>query len=111
MFSLCRKPPVALHPPSTPNEPAGASEGVTDTTYYFSTRSTDPDGDPVKHRVLVSGGDTTSWLHWRNSGETFWFGVTFSTPDTYSIAVQAGDSYDSTSGWSQPHLIAISEHP
>jgi hypothetical protein len=108
LFSLCKKPPVVLHPPSTPYEPVGASEGVTDTAYYFHTSSTDPDSDPICYRLLVSGGDTTNWLHWRNSGDTFWFSVTFPTADTYSVAVQARDSYDSLSGWSKPHLVAIS---
>jgi DNA-binding beta-propeller fold protein YncE len=111
MFSLCKKPPVPIHTPSTPYEPVGASEGVTDTTYHFYTSSTDPDSDHLSYRVFVTSGDTTNWFPWKNSGDTFRFNVTFFTPDTYSIKVQVKDGDDSISGWSKPHVIAISEHP
>jgi hypothetical protein len=83
---------------------------VTDTAYHFQTCSTDPDSDQISYRVFVTGGDTTGWNAWKNSGDTFGFTVTFFTPDTYAISVQAKDRDDSTSEWSKPHLIAISQH-
>jgi DNA-binding beta-propeller fold protein YncE len=111
MFSLCKKPPVPLHTPSTPTTPSGASTGVTDSAYSFQTCSTDPDSDFVGYRVSVTGRDTTGWTQWMNSGDTFVFSLSFHEPDTYAIKVQARDRDDSISAWSDAHLVAISRGP
>jgi hypothetical protein len=99
-FSLCKKPPVALHTPSTPTTPSGASTGLTDTAYSFLTLSYDPDSDYVSYRVSVTGRDTTGWTQWMNSGDTFGFSLSFHEPGTYAIKVQAKDRDDSISTWS-----------
>ena len=111
MFSLCKKPPVALHTPSTPHEPAGPSTGRADTAYTFQTYSTDPDSDNIRYRISVSGGDTSDWSSWNGSGDTFTFTVTFPGPDTFTVTAQANDPDDSVSAWSEPHVIVISQSP
>lgn len=111
MFSICNKPPVALHTPSTPHEPAGPSTGRADTAYTFQTYSTDPDSDNIRYRIFVSGGDTSDWSSWNGSGDTFTFTVTFPGPDTLAITAQAKDPDDSVSAWSDPHVIVISQSP
>jgi len=111
MFSLCKKPPVALHTPSTPATPSGASTGVTDTAYSFRTLSYDPDSDYISYRVSVTGRDTTGWTQWMNSGDTFGFSLSFHEPDTYAIKVQAKDRDDSISAWSDAHEVVISSRP
>jgi DNA-binding beta-propeller fold protein YncE len=109
--SLCKKPSVALHTPTTPVQPSGLSTGVTDTTYSFRTLSYDPDSDCISYRVFASGGDTSGWSEWTNSGDTFVFSLSFHEPDTYAIKVQAKDRDDSISAWSDVHSIAISRCP
>ena len=76
------------NPPATPSVPSGSTSGSSGTSYSYSTKATDPDGDKVKYTFdwgdgttsvtsLVSSGTSASASHiWTvASGSTKTFSV------------------------------------
>ena len=48
-------------PPLKPSEPDGPSSGEVGINYYFSTSTTDPDGDKIMFRFDWGDGSKSSW--------------------------------------------------
>jgi YVTN family beta-propeller protein len=97
----------ANSPPLTPGTPSGPSSGWTDSSYSFTTVTTDPDGDAVRYILDWGTGafDTTAYYA---SGETIAMGHVWYTGGTYNVRAQAFDSHGAGSGWSPAHSIVIS---
>ena len=81
-------PAAVNNPPATPSVPSGSTSGSSGTSYSYSTKATDPDGDQVKYTFdwgdgttsatsLVSSGTSASASHtWTvASGSTKTFSV------------------------------------
>ena len=54
-------PGAVNNPPASPSVPSGSTSGASGTSYSYSTKATDPDGDQVKY--TFDWGDGTSICH------------------------------------------------
>jgi len=106
----CKKMPTSPgnNPPSKPSTPSGPSLGVVDTTYTFSSFTTDPDDDSISMKFDWGDGSASSWSGLVASGDTISMGHSYSSTGIYSIKAQAKDKDGATSGWSDPFQITIS---
>jgi outer membrane protein assembly factor BamB len=95
-------------PPNTPSTPNGISVGRVDSSYVFSSSTTDPEGDEIAIRFTWGDGDTSYWSSLTASGNTVSKSHYWSNSDTYYVKAQAKDLIGDTSCWSAPHSIAIS---
>jgi murein DD-endopeptidase MepM/ murein hydrolase activator NlpD len=89
------------NPPSVPTSPSGPSEGTINTSYSFSTSSSDPDGDSIEYRFDWGDGQISSWgiatqSHMWNSNGSF------------TIKAQARDEHGAVSSWSSGTILTIS---
>ncbi len=95
-------------PPNTPSTPSGPTSGYTDTTYTFSTSTTDPDGDQVSYYWDWGDGTYTGWTSYTSSGSTVSASHSWSSTGTYYIKVKAKDTHGAQSSYSSTHSILIS---
>lgn len=96
-------------PPNTPSVPTGSTSGTAGSSYSYSTRATDPNGDQVKY-TFNWGDGTTSTTTLVNSGMTASASHRWSTARTYQIKAMAKDSKGATSGWSNSLAVSITGH-
>jgi len=85
----------------------GISNGGYNTTYEFSTTTTDPDTDSVAVRFAWGDGTTSDWSEWIASGETATLSHAWSSANTYQVKAQAKDRPGLTSDWSEPLPVNI----
>ncbi len=103
-------PAAANNPPATPSVPSGSTSGSSGTSYSYSTKATDPDGDKVQYTFdwgdgttsttsLVSSGASSSASHkWTvSSGST----------KTFSVRAKATDDNGTDSSWSSSLSVTI----
>ena len=97
----------AKNAPSKPDTPSGASNGKIGQEYYYSTSSTDLDGDIIYY--LWDWGDNTNdeWIGPFNSGEVINISHTWETKGDYSIKVKAKDEDNFESDWSDPLVVSM----
>jgi len=100
---------VANNPPNTPSTPSGPSSGYPNTSYNFSSSTTDPDGDSIAIRFVWANGDTSTWSSFVPSGSTVTMSHSWASSGTYYITAQAKDKNGAISAWSNSHEIIISE--
>jgi ribosomal protein S27E len=96
-------------PPETPTRPSGPSEGENGISYYFTSRSSDPDGDNIKY-TFDWGDGTTTVSNFVNSNITANRSHTWSDPGNYQIKVKVTDTYGSHSDWSKIFTIVVLEN-
>ncbi|RLF42245.1 MAG: hypothetical protein DRN18_02660, partial [Thermoplasmata archaeon] len=101
-------PPAENHPPSAPSKPSGPTSGYVNQSYYYSTSSTDPDGDLLRYIFDWGDGTTTEISDLKPSGETVTSSHSWSQPGTYQIKVKAIDIQNAESNWSEPLTVTIS---
>jgi hypothetical protein len=93
-------------PPATPIKPSGRQFGSTYTTYNYTTKTTDPDGDNVYYKWDWGDG-TSDWLGPYPSGENVSASHLWTRPGSYNITVKAKDIHGAESLWSEPLVIRI----
>jgi len=100
---------LSNHPPDTPNQPIGPTEGEVNTEYNFSTTTTDPDGDQIYY-----------WFDWGDNTNSGWISTStanhsWTEAGDYQIKIKAKDIKENESEWSDPltiHIVTnISEEP
>ena len=74
-------------PPDTPSIPSGPTRGVIDTTYIFTTSSTDPDEDSICYQFDWGIGDldTLNWSDFVPSDTIFSMSKSWSTGRVFSV--------------------------
>jgi len=97
---------AANRPPAKPNAPNGPSSGKAGVDYTFTTSTIDPDGDQVYFQWNW-GNDTSGWLGPYRSGQIVNVTHKWMTVGDYQITVNAKDSKELESGWSDPATIHI----
>jgi outer membrane protein assembly factor BamB len=75
------------HPPDAPAVPTGPTICFKDTTYTYSTKVTDPDGDSIAVRFAWGDSTATGWEGWYASGDAA--ARTHVWPDTGTYEVHA----------------------
>ena len=97
------------NPPNTPSKPSGPTSGYTSTSYRYSTRTTDPNGDNVRYRFGWGDGTYTT-TGFYGSGNTVSRSHSWGSTGTYYVTVKAQDSYGAWSdGWSSLLKVTISK--
>ncbi len=100
--------PLNNIPPNCPSTPSGPTIGLTDSSYYFSTSTTDANGDNISYRFAWGDGDTSTWTSYVTSGTIDSLSHFWSVADTYYVTAQAKDTSEATSGRSNTASINIS---
>jgi len=97
-------------PPSAPSTPSGSTSGDSGSSYTYSTRATDPDGDRVKY-TFDWGDESTSVTSLVSSGSTASTSHTWTVPSgstrTFSVRSKASDEKGLDSDWSRPLSVTI----
>jgi len=93
--------------PETPARPSGQTWGQIFHTYYFTTVTTDPDGDDIYYKWSCSDGSSYDWRGPYPNGTADTVAWSWITPGTYHIKVKAKDVYDAESDWSAALTIRI----
>jgi hypothetical protein len=94
-------------PPNKPEKPTGENNGKPGTTYTYSTRTTDPDGDEVYYLWDWGDGNFSEWLGPVTSGNTASAEKSWPQKGNYSIRVKAKDSSGAESNWSDPLVVVM----
>jgi len=98
---------ISSRAPNTPSTPDGPSSGDINTSYSFSSSTTDPDGDSIAIRFDWGNGTISSWSSYMPSGTIVSMSYSYPNTGTYDIKAQAKDNYGSMSVWSSPHSITM----
>ncbi len=97
-------------PPATPSTPSGPNSGYQDYIYFYSTNTTDPEGDLLQYQ-FDWGDNTNKTVEWYNSGDNATAAHSWADVGTYYVTVRAKDYYGLWSDWSQPLAVSISTPP
>ncbi len=96
------------NPPNKPSRPEGPTEGKVKTTLYYSTVTTDPDGDSLEYLIDWGDGTNTGWMGPIASGYPFETFHSWDKPGTYLVKAKARDiPYYAESEWSEPLIVTI----
>lgn len=93
------------YPYSSPNTPPeipdinGPTSGSAGTSYNFTFKSIDLDGDDVYYYILWGDGHVENWEGPYRSGEDFEIAHNYSRKKTYTIEAKAKDTYGDESLW------------
>jgi hypothetical protein len=96
------------HPPETPQQPQGSTDGNAGVNYIFSTSTIDPDGDSVFYYADWGDSTESTWIGPFPSGAIINISHLWETRGIYTLRVKAKDSFDAESNWSESLQIAIS---
>jgi hypothetical protein len=107
LISSCHK---KNKPPETPYTPSGPHIALINVTYQFGSLAFDPNGDSIAIRFDWGNEDTSDWKGWYASGEEIWLPNSWSSYGTYYVRAQAKDKKESTSEWSLPHYVNVTQN-
>ena len=100
---------VVNEPPATPAKPDGEQLGYEGIDYWFSTSTTDPNGDLVYYKFNWGDGNVSEWLGPVSSGDTVYADHAWTDDGVYLVAAKAKDHRGAESNWTDPFnsLIVI----
>lgn len=97
------------NPPNKPSKPEGPTKGKVKTTLFYSTVTTDPDGDSLEYLIDWGDGTNTGWMGPIASGYPFQSFHAWDEPGIYEVKAKARDiPYYAESEWSEPLIVTIS---
>lgn len=102
------------NPPNIPSIPAGPTTGQINSSYSFSTTTTDPEEDNVSYQFDWGNGVYSSWSDYVASGTQITMSRIWTDSGTYAVRARAKDTQGHTSDWSNAHNITIiftTNHP
>jgi hypothetical protein len=94
-------------PPGMPSTPAGADTGYLDSTYEFSTRAGDENGDRLFLQFDWGDGDTSVWSNMVPESTAVTMSHAWFVPGEYSVVARARDQKGLVSGWSNVHIMVV----
>lgn len=99
---------VEDNPPYPPEKPSGPTKGEINSTYTFSTKCKDPDGDEIRYGWDWNGDNEIDELtDYYGSWETCSINYKWMKPGIYYVKVIAIDKYGMVSKWSDPLTVEI----
>ena len=93
-------PADANSPPTVPTI-SGPTSGYSGTSYWYSAKATDPEGNKILY-TFDWGDGTTSTTSMIDSGTSISISHKWTTAKTFSVRVKAADERGKESGWSTP---------
>jgi hypothetical protein len=97
-------------PPETPEKPTGKTSGDVGTSYIYSTKTTDADGDGLYYMWDWGDGNFSEWLGPYASGAAAMTKKSWPVKGTYSVKVKARDSRGAETDWSEPLDVTMPYH-
>ena len=95
-----------VNTPVTPSTPSGPTSGYRDTSYSYSTSTTDPNGDSLRYQFYWGDGSYTT-TGWYTSGATASASHSWSSTGYKYVKVRAQDSTGAWSHWSSSLTVNI----
>jgi hypothetical protein len=105
-FSLY-KMVIITNRPNKPVTPVGETKGKFNNSYWYSTSTTDPDGDQLEYFWDWGDGTDSGWLGQYHSGDNCAITHKWAAQGNYNIKVKAKDIHGVESDWSDPLPIAM----
>ncbi len=96
-------------PPDAPLAPTGPDSGYTDSSYEFSTRAVDRNGDRVALQFAWGDGDTSAWSRLVPESSGLSMPHRWLTAGEYAITARAMDEKGLLSGWSGSHILTVKD--
>lgn len=96
----------ANRPPAAPSMPAGITTGYTLINYIYTTKATDPNGDPLNY-TFDWGDRTTSEAVCISSGESANASHAWSKAGAYYVKARAADGNGEASPWSSVRTVRV----
>lgn len=96
------------NPPITPSQPNGPSDGEAGLEYFYTTNTTDPEGDDIYYLFDWGDGTDSGWIGPYESGDNASVSNIWSEKGLYKVKVKAKDIHENESGWSDPLEVTIS---
>ena len=93
--------------PNKPSKPSGPSRGVPETTYDYSSATTDPQGDNVYYWFDWGDGTNSGWVGPYESGQSGASSHEWDRAATFSVKVKAKDTDGHESQWSEPLSVTM----
>jgi hypothetical protein len=96
-------------PPDKPSTPSGKSTGYPGTSYTYSTKANDPNGQKIKYYFNWGDGNG-EWTELVNSGTTVSKSHVWNSPGTYRVKVKAQNEIGLDSEWSSSKTVTIASN-
>ena len=93
--------------PAKPLRPSGINNGNTNTEYYYSSSSTDPNDDQIYFLFNWGDGTNSGWIGPYNSGDIVNISHSWDARGNYEIKVKVKDTHELESEWSDPLVVSI----
>lgn len=94
--------------PNKPSTPQGPTEGKIESSYDYSTSSTDPDDHRIRYGWDWDGNQQVDeWTNYYDSGQEVITSHVWYEEGTYQIRVKAEDEYGAMSDWSEPLSVVM----
>jgi len=94
--------------PEKPQTPSGPSTCKPNKEGFFTTSTSDPNGDQVYYMWDWGDGTTQVWRGPYPSGQSITTGHTWTSEDSYEVKVRAKDINENEGVWSDPFTLKIS---
>lgn len=101
---------VTSNPPEQPSRPVGATLGIWHVEYTYTSSTTEPDNEQIYYKFDWGDGSNSGWIGPYNSGETAVASHTWDELGVYSVKVKARDIWGSSSHWSEPLNVTITDN-
>ncbi|MBN1281164.1 MAG: cadherin repeat domain-containing protein, partial [Candidatus Thermoplasmatota archaeon] len=97
-------------PPAQPSKPAGISNGIWHQEYFFSSSTTEPDGDQMFYSFNWGDGTSSGWLGPYTSGQMVTASHIWEELGVFDVKVKARDTWGAGSLWSEPLVVTITDN-
>ena len=95
--------------PNIPDQPLGSTNGIEETEYEYSFKTTDIDNDDIYYKIDWDDNSPIEWAGPFGSGILYEESHVFDDPGTYNIKVKAKDMLNLESDWSEPLTVEIED--
>ena len=95
------------NPPDKPLKPTGPTEGNHKKAYYYSSSTTDIDGDEIYYIFDWGDGNISELIGPFTSGEKVGLNYSWQNKGSYQVRVKAKDNKGDQSEWSDPLVVSM----
>lgn len=93
---------TANYPPSNPVTISGEINGLFETSYQYSSSSTDPESEDLYYQWDWDDGEVSDWIGPLTSGDPCAVNHVWTEKGHFNVKVRSRDSWNFTSDWTEP---------